>query len=165
MFARRGHKRQRNKTAAMISQASQRVSAARGQSDEDALTFNCRNATLRFVQRVGIPSLLESRWTISISHDLADMISRVAEVNCDRDPHCPTWGEHRLTVPPDPSVRRFFQTVIGHAITGDYDGAMHRPAARARPEGGDDWCQNLGPKETLVEVFSHWLVSFDDAES
>ncbi len=25
------------------------------------------------------------------------------------------------------------------------------------PEGGNVWCQNLGPKEKVVEVFSQWL--------
>ena len=25
------------------------------------------------------------------------------------------------------------------------------------PEGRDVWCQNLGPKEKVVEVFSEWL--------
>jgi hypothetical protein len=29
------------------------------------------------------------------------------------------------------------------------------------PDGRDVLCQNLGPKEKVVEVFSHWLASID----
>lgn len=30
--------------------------------------------------------------------------------------------------------------------------------------GRDDWCQNLGPRDKVVEVLSQWLASLDDAE-
>jgi hypothetical protein len=33
------------------------------------------------------------------------------------------------------------------------------------PEGRDIWCQNLGPKAQVVEVFSQWLASVDADES
>ena len=33
------------------------------------------------------------------------------------------------------------------------------------PRGGDVWCQNLGPKEKVVEVYSQWLASIDVDEA
>ena len=29
------------------------------------------------------------------------------------------------------------------------------------PEGRDVWCQNLGPKDKVVEVLSQWLAEVD----
>ena len=35
------------------------------------------------------------------------------------------------------------------------------------PEGGDVWCQNLGPTEKVAEVLSQWLgsIDYDEKES
>lgn len=30
--------------------------------------------------------------------------------------------------------------------------------------GRADWCQNLGPRDKVVEVLSQWLSSLDDGE-
>lgn len=108
-----------NKTAAMLSQASQLVSAARDDFDRDPLTLNCRSGTLIFVQRGESSQEFPVRWTIQQRpHDPVDMISRVAEVDYDPDARCPTWDEHLATVLPDESVRHFFQTVVGYSLTG-----------------------------------------------
>jgi hypothetical protein len=32
------------------------------------------------------------------------------------------------------------------------------------PEGRDIWCQNLGPKDQVVEVLSQWLATVDADE-
>jgi hypothetical protein len=32
------------------------------------------------------------------------------------------------------------------------------------PEGREIWCQNLGPKDKVVEVFTQWLASADADE-
>lgn len=101
-----------NKTAAMLSQASNLITAWRDEFDPEPLAINCLSGTLRCVERGG-------KWSIEQRpHDPADMISRVAEVRYDQDAECPEWDKHLATVLPDPEVRRFFQTVIGYSLAG-----------------------------------------------
>lgn len=33
------------------------------------------------------------------------------------------------------------------------------------PDGRDVWCQNLGPKEKVVQMLSQWLASVDADEN
>lgn len=102
-----------NKTAAMLAQAAQLISAFRDDFDADPLAINCLSGTLRVGQDSG------GKWrVVKQPHDPADMISRAIEVDYDPKATCPNWEQHLKTVLPDPEVRRFFRSIIGYALTG-----------------------------------------------
>jgi putative DNA primase/helicase len=101
-----------NKTAAMLSQASNLMMVWREEFDREDLALNVRNGTLRAIERDG-------KWTVRITPaDPDDMISRVAEVDYDPDAKCPLWEARLKIVLPNRDVRRFFQRCIGYALTG-----------------------------------------------
>lgn len=104
-----------NKTAAMLVQASNLLTAERDDFDRDPFALNCLNGTLRIVRQSGAPG-----WRIAFApHDPADRLTRLANVEYDPDARCPGWEENLAQVLPDAPVRDFFQKCVGYSATGD----------------------------------------------
>ncbi|MHA3791465.1 phage/plasmid primase, P4 family [Sphingomonas sp. YL-JM2C] len=109
-----------NKTKAMLDQAAALDELNRPMSafDEDPLCINTMNWTLR-VRQVAPEGGGEPVWRVVHSpHDQADLLTRA--MSCDYIPgaDCPNWRKHMEDVLPDPEVRRYFQTLVGYALTG-----------------------------------------------
>ena len=99
------------RTTAMLQQAAHLLDRPRDVFDQDPLTINTRNCTLR------IRKDADGRWAVHRSeHDAGDMLTRATA--CDYDPgaECAVFRGHVETVLPDPEVRRHFQELLGYAL-------------------------------------------------
>lgn len=102
-----------NKSVNALAQLKTEVAARRDDFDREDLALNLGNGTLRFVKQGG-------DWSVRLDpHDLADRISRIAAVDWDAQAPCPRWEEHMATVLPHAPTRRYFQAIMGYALTGD----------------------------------------------
>lgn len=89
--------------------------------DVDPLCINVGNKTLRLVRR-GVPDEWERYWQVEDrSHDEADLLTRVATCDYDPDAKCPEWEKHLAECLPDEAVRKYFQVLMGYAMTGRTD--------------------------------------------
>lgn len=103
-----------NKTTAALAQLKSDVAARRDDFDLDPLALNLANGTLRYVRDA------DGEWGVRLDpHDPADRISRIAATAWNPKAECPLWLEHMATVLPDEAVRRFFQSCLGYAVTGE----------------------------------------------
>lgn len=122
-----------NKTAAMLSQASNLMMVWREEFDSEPLAINCLNGTLRAFQKGPTSSASGSasrgsshppdgerpKWSLRLDpHDPHDRISRVSDVEYDPEAKCPLWDERLKVVLPDPKIREFFRQCVGYALTG-----------------------------------------------
>lgn len=109
-----------SKTTAMLAQAAQldELNRRMDQFDTDPLAINVTNGTLRF-RRAEEPDGDGRRWRIAFRpHDPADHLTRGMTCAYEPGATAPMWERHMATVLPNPEVRRFFQTVIGYALSG-----------------------------------------------
>jgi len=104
------------KTVAMLTQA-KGIPGMRAWSedfDQDPLTYNVLNGTLRFRQNP------DRSWRCDFQegHDPGDMLMQVANVEYDPAATCPQWRERLELVHPDPEVRAVFPRMYGQTLTG-----------------------------------------------
>ena len=76
--------------------------------DVDGWLLNCKNGTL------------ELKTMILREHRQADLITRLAPVEYDRDARCPLWFEFLTRITgDDPELLYFLQQAVGYSLTGD----------------------------------------------
>lgn len=99
-------------TAGMLKQARALMCASIDDFDVDPLVYNCRNATLRFVQIDGV-------WAVRATpHDPADMLMQCADVDYDPDAQCPFWEQRLAQLTPDPEQLMALKVLYGYSLTG-----------------------------------------------
>lgn len=102
-----------NKTSGALTQAKSEMAVRRDDFDADLMALNTPSGTLRFVQG-------PDGWTVvERPHDPTDRISRVTMVPWNAKATCPNWISHIETVLPHAETRRFFQSCLGYALTGE----------------------------------------------
>jgi putative DNA primase/helicase len=103
-------------TAAMLTQAKGIVTmrAWTEDFDQDPLTYNVRNGTLRFRQDEA------GRWGVRFQrgHEPADMLMALADVDYDPDARCPMWEQRFEDLQPDAEVRAVLPRKYGQTLTG-----------------------------------------------
>lgn len=104
-------------TRGMLAQAADEMAVDEAEFDSDPLAFNCLNGTLRFVEDAEAPA--GERWRVTFApHDPADRITRLADVEYDRDATCPQWRARLDLIQPDQDQREQLQVLAGYALTG-----------------------------------------------
>jgi putative DNA primase/helicase len=103
-------------TAAMLTQAKD-MAPMRAWSedfDQDPLTYNVQNGTLRFRQGD------DGRWRAAFQegHEPNDMLMQIADVTYDPAAACPQWTERLELVQPDDEVRAILPRKYGQTLTG-----------------------------------------------
>lgn len=103
-------------TANMLKQA-QSIESLRAWSeafDQDPLTYNVQNGTLRFRPREG------GGWDVHFQegHEPADMLMQIAAVAYDPAARCPMWEERLELLQPDAEVRAVLPRKYGQTLTG-----------------------------------------------
>lgn len=102
-----------NKTTAALAQAKSKLAATRDDFDGETMALNVANGTLRFFEG-------PDGWAVRLdAHDPEDRISRMSEVAWEPGAQCPEFARHMETVLPAPDVRRYFQSCMGYALTGE----------------------------------------------
>jgi len=100
-------------TAGMLKQARATIVASIDDFDRDPLVYNTLNRTLRFEQRE------DGAWrVIDTSHDPADMLMQLANVEFDPEADCPFWKERLAMLTPDSEQLAGYQPLYGYTLTG-----------------------------------------------
>jgi putative DNA primase/helicase len=99
-------------TAGMLRQARSDLAALSEDFDVDPLVYNCRNRTLRFVQRDGAWQVVDR------PHDPADMLMRIADVDYEPEAKCAFWTERLALLTPDAEQFAALQPLYGYTLTG-----------------------------------------------
>ena len=129
------------RTKAMLSQAQHYLHRDRELWDEDPLTLNCRNGTLKFEKSDdGVRAVLHS-------HNRADYCTAMTGCDYDPDARAPLWEQHLRDRLPDPDKRAFFQRWVGYSLTG----FTSEQAFVIMQGGGRDG------KSTSINVIDHML--------
>lgn len=82
--------------------------------DQDPLTYNVQNGTIRFRQDS------EGRWGVrwQPGHEPGDMLRQVANVHYDPAARCPMWEDRLALIQPDDDQRKVFARMYGQTLTG-----------------------------------------------
>lgn len=101
-----------SRTNAMLAQAKTLIAAEREEFDRDALAYNVKNGTIRFV-------LFEGKWIARLDpHDPEDRIMQMANVHYRPDAVSQEWIDRMKLVQSSPDQRELLQQAYGYSLTG-----------------------------------------------
>lgn len=106
------------RSKAMLEQAAAYLLVDLDDFDPDPLAFNVRNGTLRY-RNIGTARKPDWKLTFRPSHDPADRITRLMEVDYDPGAAAPRWSKALDSWQPEPAMRSFLGRIMGYSITGD----------------------------------------------
>ena len=101
----------RGRYEAMVSAASPYLAQPSEVFDTNPLAFNCRNGTLYLNECIGDATVYPA--------NRADMITKCADVDFDRNAEAPRWRQFIGQILPDPDVAVLVQKALGYCLTGD----------------------------------------------
>ncbi|NKI99602.1 phage/plasmid primase, P4 family [Novosphingobium sp. SG707] len=105
-----------NQTNAMLTQAKdmEEMRAWSEDFDQDPLTYNVQNGTLRF--RKGA----NGKWRVDFqkAHEPTDMLRQIANWEYHPKAKCPMWEERLVLVQPEAETRAIFPRMYGQSLTG-----------------------------------------------
>lgn len=133
------------------------LAVAAGAFDADPLAINVLNGTLRF-RRVwqGVELLCwKAQWRLD-PHARADMITKLASVEFDRDAACPIYDEMFAWAQPVTAMRRYLHQWGGLSMTGDM-GEQKLHFWYGRGGNGkstmiDAWCAAIGDYTATIGI-------------
>ena len=122
--------------------------------DADPLTVNCLNGTLRF-RRVRVGDVWAAQYKLS-PHDRADLISKLAPVEFDREAQCPLYDRTMGWAQEKQTMRRYLHQWGGLSMTGHMgEQKLHfwyGLGGNGKSTIMDAWCSVLGDYTTTVPI-------------
>ncbi len=123
--------------------------------DREQMAINCLNGTLRLSVDTDAGGSKRARVSLD-PHDRADLITRLAPVDYDRDAECPLYDAMLAWAQPGEDERRYLHQVGGYACSGD-TGEHKLWFCYGRGRNGksttiDAWCSTLGDYAGTVGI-------------
>jgi putative DNA primase/helicase len=125
--------------------------------DTDPLAINVLNGTLRFrrVRQGGDLLKWKAEWRLD-PHDRADLITKLASVEFDRDALCPIYDDMFAWAQPSAGMRRYLHQWGGLSMTGDM-GEQKLHFWYGRGGNGkstviDAWCAAIGDYTSTIGI-------------
>lgn len=127
------------------------------QFDCEQMAVNCLNGTLRF----DVETMPDGARTAAVRldpHDRADLITRLAPVEYDREAPAPFYEAMIAWAQPDPALRRYVHQIGGYASSGDTGEHLlwfHYGRGRnGKSVTIDSWCSSLGDYSGSIGIES-----------